>query len=195
MNPTIGTAVEDLTITLPAHDGYPAQVVRDCLRLTPNLESLSLFLPAESPVTILNGLIFPRLRVFSTDLPHRTLASFLNVHNSLASLSIRACGRSANCPLHGIELRRLSSLQCPSRCFVGITRGPLTTATVNLSRLTSMSFLAIQAVGSTQLYSLSVDFFSNDYDILIRIAAAAPNLRKLRLNEKPHPQVDPSSLC
>ena len=188
-NPAIGLAVEDLSISLPPREGYPAQTVRDCLRLTPNLESLVLLLPMESPVTVLNGLVFPRLRVFSTNLPHRALASFLNIHSDLSSLVLRACGRGTNCPLCGIELRQLSSLQCPSRCFIGIMRGPLANATVNLSRLTSMSFLAVQAISSSRLYSLSVDFFSNDYDILLRIAAAAPALRKLKLSEKPHPQV------
>ncbi|RDX40104.1 hypothetical protein OH76DRAFT_1490579 [Lentinus brumalis] len=187
-NPVIGLAVEDLSISLPPHAGYPAQAVRDCLRLVPNLESLVLILPAESPVTLLNGLIFPTLRVFSTNLPHRSLVSFLHIHGSLSSLILRACGRGASCPLRGIELRRLSSLQCPSRCFVGIVHGPLTNATVNLSHLTSMSFLAVQAASSSRLYALCVDFFSNDYDVLIRVAAAAPNLRKLKLNEKPHPQ-------
>ncbi len=161
-NPAIGLAVEDLNLSLPSDAGYPAQAVRDCLRFTPNLESLVLFLPPDSPITILNGLFFPSLCVFSTNLPHRTLRSFLDAHTSLTSLALRACGRGATCPLRGIELRRLANLQCPSRCFVGFIRGPLITATVNLARLTSMSFLAVQAASSSRLYSLSVDFFSND---------------------------------
>ncbi|KAI0647289.1 hypothetical protein C8Q79DRAFT_925854 [Trametes meyenii] len=51
-----------------------------------------------------------------------------------------------------------------------------------------MSSLAIQTLSSSRLYSLTVDYFSNDYDILDRVAMAVPNLRKLKLNEKHHPQ-------
>ncbi|KAH9847485.1 hypothetical protein C2E23DRAFT_890017 [Lenzites betulinus] len=188
-NANIGRVVEDFRITLPDHEGYPAHELRAALRLTPNIECLVLNLPVESPVTLLNGLQFPNLRVFSSNLPHRVLSTFLAAHPLLVSLALRgSCGRSAQCPLQGLELHHLSDLQCPSRCFVGIARGSLVTATVNLTRLTSMSSLAIQTLSSSRLYSLAVDYHSTDYDVLSRVAMAIPNLRKLKLNEKPHNQ-------
>lgn len=188
-NPNVGRVVEDLTIKLPPNAGYPAQAVRVALRLSPNLRSLVLELPSASPVTLLNGLEFTKLRIFFTNLPHRALVSFLNTHGALTALSLQACGRSHACPLQGVELRRLSDLQCPSRCFVGIVHGSLVTATVNLSRMNSMAALAIQTLSSSYLYCLTVDYFTNDYDVLLRVANAAPNLRKLKLNEKPQIQV------
>ncbi|KAI0363916.1 hypothetical protein BV20DRAFT_1057656 [Pilatotrama ljubarskyi] len=187
-NGSIGRVVEDIRIALPMNEGYPAQLIRCVLRLTPNIECLVLDLPPESPVTLLNGLNFPNLRVFSTNLPHRALVTFLTAHASLTSLALRACGRGVMCPLDGLELRHLMDLQCPSRCFVGITRGPLATATVNLTRLSSMASLAIQTLAASRIHTLTVDCFSSDYDILSRVVFAVPNLRKLKINEKPQPQ-------
>ncbi|KAI0366440.1 hypothetical protein BV20DRAFT_1055587 [Pilatotrama ljubarskyi] len=187
-NGNIGRVVEDLRIALPLNQGYPAQAVRNVLRLTPNIECLVLDLPSDSPVTLLNGLNFPNLRVFFTNLPHRVLVSFLTAHSSLTSLALRACGRSVICPLNGLELHHLVDLQCPSRCFVGIARGPLATATVNLTRLTSMANLAIQTLVASRIHTLTVDCFPSDYDILSRVVNAVPNLRKLKINEKFQPQ-------
>ncbi|KAI0653765.1 hypothetical protein C8Q70DRAFT_937436 [Cubamyces menziesii] len=187
-NSNIGRVVEDLSIVLPSNAGYPAQAVRAVLRLTPNIESLVLNLPLESPITLLSGLHFPNLRIFSANLPHRALVSFLNTHSLLNALALGGCGRSSSCPLRGIEFNDLSNLQCPSRCFVGILRGPLVVATVNLSRMSSMSSLALQSLSSSHLHSLTVDYFNNDFDVLLHVIDAAPNLRKLKLNEKAQPQ-------
>ncbi|KAJ8463967.1 hypothetical protein ONZ51_g9905 [Trametes cubensis] len=187
-NTNIGRVVEDFSITLPSDVGYPAQVVRAALRHAPNIECLVLDLPRESPITLLSGLQFPNLRIFSTNLPHRALVSFLDTHPFLDALALRECGRSEACPLRGIEFTNLSNLQCPSRCFAGILRGPLVTATVNLSRMSSMSSLALRTLSSSHLHSLTVDFFDNDYDVLLHVIEAAPNLRKLKLNEKAHTQ-------
>ncbi|KAI0655859.1 hypothetical protein C8Q70DRAFT_1057070 [Cubamyces menziesii] len=186
-NENIGCAVEYLNISLPEGEGYPAQAVRAVLRMIPNVKCLVLNLPFESPVSLLNGVTLLSLRTLSTNLPHRGLVAFLVTHHFLTALMLGTCGRSATCPLRGLRLEGLQSLQSPSSCFTGITAGPLVTATVNLTRLTSMSALAIHNISSasSRLYSLAVDHFSNDYDILSRVAAAAPNLRKLKLNEKP----------
>lgn len=145
-------------------------------------------LPAGSPTTLLNGLQYPDLRIFSTNLPHRGLISFLIAHPLLGSVILGSCGRSEACPLRGVELRSLTGLQCPSRCFAGIVQRSLVTATVALSRLNSMSTLAIQTITS-RLHSLTIDYFTNDYDILARIAATLPHIRKLKLNEKRYPEV------
>ncbi|KAJ8457604.1 hypothetical protein ONZ51_g11428 [Trametes cubensis] len=187
-NTNIGRVVEDLSIALPSNVGYPAQALRAALRLAPNIECLVLDVPAESPISLLSSLQFPNLRVFSTNLPHRALVAFLNSHPHLDALALRDCGRSAACPLRGVEFSNLTNLQCPSRCFVGILRGPLIAATVNLSRMTSMSSIALRSLSSSHLHSLTVDYFNNDYDVILHVINATPNLRKLKLNEKAQPQ-------
>ena len=75
----------------------------------------------------------------------------------------------------------------------GIARGQVAFATVNLTRLASMAALAVQALSTSPLYSLCINFFSDDYDILTRIVAAAPHLRKLKLVEIPRSQVSLAS--
>lgn len=189
INPLIGNAIQVLTIALPLRNGYPAQIIRDSLGLTPNVDTLVLILPDSSPATVLNGVILPRLRVFSTNLPHRVLPLFLSLHPLITGLSLEACGSRAECSLRDLNLVRVSDLRCPARCLEGIARGQVEVATVNLTRLASMAALALQSLSTSPLYSLSVEFFSDDYDILSRIVSAAPTLRKLKLVEKPRTQV------
>ncbi|TFK83032.1 hypothetical protein K466DRAFT_655439 [Polyporus arcularius HHB13444] len=188
VNPVIGHAVQDLTLSLPLHIGYPAQAVRECLRLTPNLDTLMLVLPDFSPSTIISGTLLPRLRTFATNLPHRALPVFLALHPSVTSLALESCGGRTRCPLRDLNLSQVSDLSCPARCLEGIARGQVAMATVNLTRLASMAALAIQALSTSPLYLLCINFFSDDYDILARIVAAAPRLRKLKLVEKPRAQ-------
>ncbi|TBU28224.1 hypothetical protein BD311DRAFT_807054 [Dichomitus squalens] len=54
---------------------------------------------------------------------------------------------------------------------------------MNLTRLSSLASLAIQSVSVSALYSLTTEFYSNELDILMRVAISFPNLRKLKLNE------------
>ncbi|CDO75810.1 hypothetical protein BN946_scf184951.g8 [Trametes cinnabarina] len=165
-NSTIALAVEDLEISFQLQVGYPANLLRRFLALLGNIETLTLHLPLTSPPTILNGLLFPRLSVFDTNLPHRYLVSFLSAHPALASLTLRAC-------------------RCRTVC---IACGQITSATVSLTRMASMAAMAINALSTSPLWCLTIDFFSDDHDILARIASAAPNLRKLKLIEKPRAQ-------
>ncbi|KAI0753040.1 hypothetical protein C8Q80DRAFT_1267478 [Daedaleopsis nitida] len=185
LNQAIGLAVEDLVISLPVDEGYPAQLLRDCLRLTPNLYMLILTVPTSLPATLLNGIIFHRLKVFSSNLPHCLLPSFLASHSSITSLSLHSCGGRTLCPLRDLGLTRVTDLKCPARCLQGLAHGQVAVATVNLTRMASLAALAINALSTSPIYSLTIDFFSNDFDILARIAYAAPRLRKLKLIEKP----------
>ncbi|RDX39483.1 hypothetical protein OH76DRAFT_1491102 [Lentinus brumalis] len=188
LNSTIGHAVQDLIISLPLHAGYPAQLVRDCLQLTPNVDNLLLVLPSFSPVTVLQGVSLPRLRTLSTNLPHRILLVFLTLHPSITALALDACGGRNRCPLRNLNLAHFSDLKCPAQCLEGLARGQVAVATVHLTRLASTATLAIRALSTSPLYSLAIDFFSDDYDILARVVAAAPLLRKLKLIEKPRVQ-------
>ncbi len=188
-NAAIARVIEDLEISLPLHTGYPASLLRELLRLPCNLETLTLALPSTSPPTILNGLLFPRLTVFTTNLPHLCLVSFLSAHPAIVSLTLQACGARNSCPLRQLNLGRLSELRCPARCMADIAHGQVASATVNLTRMASVAALAINALSTSPLWSLTIEFFSDDHDILARVAGAAPNLHKIKLLEKPRTQV------
>ncbi|RPD81758.1 hypothetical protein L226DRAFT_564423 [Lentinus tigrinus ALCF2SS1-7] len=88
-NAAIARVVEDLEISLPTNAAYPAHLLRELLRLPTNIETLTLHLPSTSPPTILNGLLFPRLIAFTTNLPHHSLVSFLSAHCTLLSLALQ----------------------------------------------------------------------------------------------------------
>ena len=85
-NVPVGLSVEDLTISLPLQAGYPARLVRRCLRLTTNVEALVLNLPPTSPRSVLDEVSLPKIKVFSTNLPHNALPRFLMAHRSITSL-------------------------------------------------------------------------------------------------------------
>ncbi|KAH9834089.1 uncharacterized protein C8Q71DRAFT_909099 [Rhodofomes roseus] len=185
---SIGRVVEDLTLVLVDQAEDALDIVRRCLQLTPHIESLVLDLPFTPPVDFLDPFLFPKIQLLSTNIPHDCLSTFLSIHPSLRSLVLRYCGDHSICPLKDVSLAHIIELQCPSRCLPAIANGQVARATVNLTRLASNALLAIGALSSSPLYCLSIDFFPNDYDLLIRVAAAAPTIRKLKLVEKPRPQ-------
>lgn len=188
---TIGHAVEDLTISLTSD--CPSDAVRQCLRLSKNVESLILNLPHSCATTLLDGIQLPRMQLLSTNLPHDSLVSFLARHRGLRSLVLRYCGKGWDCPLRHISLAHIVELQCPSRCLPAIASDKVARATVNVTRLASNAVLAIHALARSPLYCLTIDFLANDYDMLQKVAAAAPKVKKLKLVEKPWPQVSSSS--
>ena len=168
-NVSVGLSVEDLTISLPLQAGYPARLVRHCLRLTTNVEALVLNLPPTTPRSMLNEVALPKIRVFSTNLSHNALPRFLMAHPSITSLVLHRCGRKLICPLRSIDLDHVTELQCPSGCLGGLARGQVACATVNLTRTTSSSMLAIRFLSTSPLYSLTIDFFSDDFDVMMRV--------------------------
>lgn len=147
------------------------------------------FFPCPHLILSLMVLSFHASRVFSANLPHRTLVMFLPLHPTITGLALKTCGGCARCPLDHLNLPHVTDLQCPARCVEGLAHGHVATATVHLTCLASMAATAINALSTSPLYSLTVEFFPNDYDILARITAAAPHLQKLKLIEKPQPQV------
>ncbi|TFY62459.1 hypothetical protein EVJ58_g3837 [Rhodofomes roseus] len=185
---SIGCAVEDLTIILPPRQDYPVHAVSQCLRLTPNVEALVLDLPHQPPTNILDGVVLRNVRLLSTNLPHECLTSFLVTHRSLKSLILRYCGKGSACPLRRLDLSHITDLQCPSRCLPAIAHGKVVRATVNVTRLASNAVLVVHALSKSPLYSLTIDFYPTDHDVLARVAAAATTVKKLKLVEKSRPQ-------
>ncbi len=185
INPLIGNGVQHLTISRPLRLGYPAHIIRDSLQLAHNLDTLVLILPVASPITVLNGVVLPRLRVPGTNLPHRALLVFLTLHPSITGLSLNWCGSCVHCPLRDLDLACITNLHCLACCLQGIVRSQVEVATINLTHLTLMATLVVRALSTSLLYSLAIEFFSDNYNILSCIVAAAPLLHKLKLVEKP----------
>lgn len=181
-NAMIGLALEDLEIALPARISHPGALLRRCLQLTPNIEALVLTLPVTTPKSLLNNVKFPNIRLFSTNLPHHTLIKFLSNHPTIVTIVLGQCGRTSDCALRSVDLHRVTELQCPSHCLSGIARGQVSVANITLA---SSVHAAINALASSPLFSLVIEFYSNDYDILERITRAAPRLTRLKLIEKP----------
>ncbi|KAH9938778.1 uncharacterized protein BXZ73DRAFT_44524, partial [Epithele typhae] len=162
--------------------------IQRCLSLTPNVEVLAIHLPRPTPPTILSGILLPKLAVFTTSLPHRCIASFLLYNLSITALSIQACGLSLNCPLRRLDLRHITDIHGPARCVTHVADGQVRRATVNLTRLASSVSVAVQALATSPLHCLVIDFFSHDYNILTKVATSVPNVKALRLIEKPGAQ-------
>ena len=188
-DPTASLAITDLIFFLPSDIGYPARLVRDSIRLSPNTEFLCLRLPRSTPDNILDNIRLEKLTGLLTNLPHGHLTSLLSNHATVDTLVLEGRGCTSSCPLRDLNLRHVTDLKCSSRCFSGIARGQVTSAIVSLSRQNSMPSVAIRSLSTSPIHTLSIDFYPDDYDILSLIAAAAPNLRKLKLWEKPRVHV------
>ena len=87
VEPRIGQALEELSIDL-AHPVFAhprslfvyCRAMRNALRLSPNVTDLTLLIPNTTPPGIFSLVVMPRLRLFKTNLPHKTIASFVDVH-------------------------------------------------------------------------------------------------------------------
>ncbi|TFK82414.1 hypothetical protein K466DRAFT_500376, partial [Polyporus arcularius HHB13444] len=161
--------------------------LRNTLRLTQGVTDLTLFLPNNTPPDIFLLVHLHNLRLFKTNLSHRTIAQFLGRHKSLTHLVLGACGRVDECPLAALDLRHITSLECDASCVGAIAHGNLTHLTIdNRSPARYMSsILRDLAAPASSLYSLTIDFFADDTDILQSIALASPMLKKLKLIEHP----------
>ena len=187
-NPNVGHGVKDLTIVLPAGPGDAVQAVRRALRMTPNLERLVLNLAFVVPDSLLAGITFPMLKSLSTNISHTTLPSFLHRHPSITSLSLRG-HECATCPIRGVEFPNLIALQCASRCLrTGIARGRLVPPSDRLA-LVPFSNVLPPGVPTLRVETLALEFYPDEHHILALVAAAIPDIRKLKLNEQAHPRV------
>ncbi|PIL35292.1 hypothetical protein GSI_02017 [Ganoderma sinense ZZ0214-1] len=188
-NPSVGHSVRDLTIALPVNTGDTAYAIRRALRMTPNVEKLILTVSFPLPAYLLGGVTFPGLNKFSTNLPHSALPSFLHRYPSITHLSLRGVD-CTTCPIRGVHFPHLIALQCSSRCFrTGIGHGHFVHADDRLA-LVPVSNEATRTIPTLRIEILALDFFPDKRDIVANVAGTAPNLRTLKLNEKPFPQHD-----
>ncbi|KAH7904591.1 hypothetical protein BJ138DRAFT_1106694 [Hygrophoropsis aurantiaca] len=169
--------------------------LQSLLRMASNLEDLSLRIPEYSRARwgrLFQHLRLRRLELFQASAPHFFLANFLNHHPTIKYLTLESCQTTIDaCGMATVSLPQLEELSAPMACAVELIGG----IHLNRVKVTSQSerdeavpittFFAAISHPMTPLTSLSMDFNSFDYNLLWRIARAAPLLSALKLQEKP----------
>lgn len=187
-DPTAASAVSELVIQLARTVSLDR--LRICLLTVPNLTDLNMTLPLPITSDFLQGIVFPSLVFFKTNLPHAALVEFLAAHPTLNTLCLDACGRgtAAVCPLNGMDITNVLGIECPTACVRGTAHQQLIRLTMHTTETvpdvpTVLCSLPLPAPLASLLY-LVVDVFPDDYDILERISDAAPRLQSLKLVER-----------
>ncbi|KAI1790681.1 hypothetical protein LXA43DRAFT_1095284 [Ganoderma leucocontextum] len=184
-NPDVGPAVEHLTIEL--RSAYSTQLLHAALQLTPNLTDLILMLPTTFPLHLLDGLVFNRLKLLKTNLPHNRLVAFLSVNPSIGFLDLGPCGsRSRECPLANVNLSRIHDIRCPVECSTRIVHLGSVRVRADLTRPRTVVSVILCSfpIPFFAVYTLSLQFNPMDDDILSSVARFVPMVRVLRLWER-----------
>ncbi len=200
----IGDAVRQLTIDIRPWNlvAYEARIsycptMRGILRLVPKVTDLTLMLPKCTPPDIFFQVFFPDLQVFKTNLPHAKIKHLVTLHTSLAILVLGPCGQEGRCALADASLERVTTIECSAGCLQAVARPRL----VHLSAENDSTAVCVPVIfrqlraGLSDLYSLTLDIFAADLDILVSIALVAPRVRKLKLLEQPIQVVSTLRLC
>lgn len=166
---------------------------------TTNLTTLTLRLSFEPTSRTLQGLIFPKLNIFETNIPHAVIAPFLARHPTITNLVLDTCNATSTttfvpCPLSSCRLPHIEQLTCPKGCV-----RPLLSVVTPASPLYNLQVVQHTAQDSTfplqglfdfqriptssWLYYLHVDFDHTAPNLFGAISAAAPLLETLRLVE------------
>ena len=191
-DPDVALAVQVLTVRL--HNPFPLDVLRRSLAAPIFITDLIIFLPLNTTPVILNNLLFPRLELFKTNLPHRFLVHFLSLHPSLTNLCLDACGRVADeaCPLDCLDLQHISTVECPIGCVHGVAHPDVFRLTAQMQHpgeAESPAILTSIPAPFKSLFTLTLDIFPDNYDILRSVVFAAPRVRVLKLLEHPRAPV------
>ncbi|KAI0083223.1 hypothetical protein BDY19DRAFT_998749 [Irpex rosettiformis] len=194
--PTRGLILDTLEISMLSDAPIPDYaLIRKCLELTPHITDLTLVLPLFIPTihsqstTVLTDVELPSLQLLKTNLPHTDVATFLkntsNLNRLLFLVLQGTCVSADGCALRDVQLPGLTTLECSVGCLRHVcspnidhlvlhNNTPLTITSVSLHRAPPYN---------NNLTNLTLQFFSNDYHILDKIATFAPKLCKLRLVE------------
>ena len=166
---------------------YPVDALWEALSVASHLKDLVLLLSSDdTPNNILDGLHFPRLELFKTNLPHHYITPFVSHQPSLICLCLGSCGRAHGepCPLQVHNLNHIVTAEYPVSCVASIAHPKLLCLTVEGGcRLynTPTSLRSIRPLLS--LFALTLDFFPDDYNILESVVQVAPQLQRLKLIE------------
>ncbi|TBU28222.1 hypothetical protein BD311DRAFT_807052 [Dichomitus squalens] len=185
-----GLQVVEMAVSLPLDLDYDTQLLRRALCLAGSLDTLALFLPHSAPLSILVGIHFPRLRAFSTNLPHRILPAFLSTHRSISTLVLKACRdlHASHCSLQVLPLAYISTLQCQAQCFFDIGLERLIRI-ANQDGFGSLPSSTLEISAGATLRRLTIDVYADgDFPCLSLLPSMAPSLRELTINEKPRSQ-------
>lgn len=167
--------------------------IRSILRRTKNITTLHLQLSFEPDCRVLpSALVFHNLTTLNVNIPHAALAHFLLKHLAIQNLVLSGPCDLPTCPLTGFHLPCLEDLVCRPGCIRALTSGsPLQWLGVRHNTVQDHSFQYLQLLNLTPIPSscilttLHLDFDHTITDLLIRINAAAPGLRFLKLTESP----------
>ncbi len=190
---TVGDTLLELSIDIHSStlQDHAARVVymstmRKALRAAPNLTDLALLLPKTTPQAIFFQVSFPVLQSFKTNLLHRTVQPFLAQHTTLMTLVVGPCGTTGPCPLANVQLDHLTTLKCHAPCLHALAHGGLVFLKVENHSATCFMSKIVRTLPSPMpsLYSLSIDIFPDDTNVLSGILRAAPRVKKLRLLER-----------
>jgi hypothetical protein len=176
------------------YDMTDIKSIRGILPLAQNIRALVLKFPFKPIRLFPTYLTFDHLVSLNVNLPHATIASFLQMHRNLETLQLGACGNANTriCPLTHYSLRfpLLVELICPPSCVLALIVGSAATTLfatyddVRHHRFPMYKLLDYrQFETSATLTTLLIDFDNSTPQLLHRISAAAPALRILKLAE------------
>lgn len=168
--------------------------IRAVLPLTRNIEALVLKFPFKPIQPFPTSLNFDHLVSLSCNIPHATIALFLQSHPRLETLQLGACSNTNTqiCPLthYALKFPHLVELICPPSCVRALIAGSivnkLLTTYDGVKRLYFPIYKLLdfrQIETSASLTTLHIDFDHRTPQLLHRISVAAPALRVLRLTE------------
>ncbi|EGO23489.1 hypothetical protein SERLADRAFT_438797 [Serpula lacrymans var. lacrymans S7.9] len=193
-NNNLATSVQSLHIIF--HRTFPPiPKLRQCLLAIRNVVDLELQLPRASAanwVRLLQGIRLPRLELLHTDCPPFSLAQFLNEHAAITHLNMSGRNYRGHdyYELANTRLSFLSEIEGPSSCVTSLVRDSPTSRVaahcVNNAdfALPLICLLSSLSTSTTALTVLQLDFDPTDYDLLRRIANAAPFVTTLKLVER-----------
>ncbi|KAI0314352.1 hypothetical protein OF83DRAFT_1174818 [Amylostereum chailletii] len=187
---TAALVVETLIID---HLSDAATSIFRILERTHFVEELVLNISNQSPTTLLLPQPFAHLAAFETNLPHATIRPFLEKHPHLMLLKIGHCDEKTDCCLKNVSLPYLTDLSCPPKCAAALAPfAPLTrlfaTARDQSDAVFDISMLFNLSTNITlsKLTVLHVTFDPCDVLTMSKIAAGAPGLTDLKLEENPY---------
>ena len=154
--------------------------------LAPNLVDLDLLLSTPDLPGILDGVSLPQLCFFRTNVHHHILLPFLMAHKKIQVISLATCGSPEGmvCPLSPVNLPKLRTLCAPATCVPSLANADLFRLTLLASDGSSTPPLILRTMRSLSLvYSLTIDFCADDYDVLLGVIRTCSNVKKLKLLE------------
>lgn len=182
--------VEELLVDFVPSLSLSTTSLHLALSLTCGIQDLRLHLSPHTPSSLFEGLIFPNLTFFDTNLPHDRLVQFLADHPSISHLELGQCGIQGECPLSLLDLESVSILACDATCLPFVARPQIESLTLTLHDLSVRTSKAIGAAPTCpKLERITVDALCYDFGLMPTLAAFAPRVKCLKIMEVRSPTV------